>query len=379
MSEKRKGWIQLIAVIIFIVVSIAVSMILQTSKRPPAQHEQEERVMLVETVRVAPAEDYITFDATGIVQSRTDINVVPQVSGKITWVNPNFYDGGYFKPGETLVRIEDADYRYALQQAQSTLAQAETALEQELAEGEASLSEWKLVHGNNPPPPLAANQIQIRQAEAALAAAKAQLEDANLDLQRTKISMPFNGRVLSSSVAAGQYITAGSAIASVFDVATLEVQSSLSRDKLKWLLSAEDPKVQAIIDSPIGTMTYPLSLKRGASNLNETTRFASVTFGFDKTDKNLLPGSFGTLKIRGPKMENITIIPSEALQKENILWRVDEENMIHRFQPNIIYSDGVSIIADNIDSEMRIVKGSVPGAVEGTKIDIVDTTQAEPN
>ena len=67
----------------------------------------------------------LTVESQGQARPRTQINLVPQVAGRITYVNPNFIEGGFFEAGETLVQIEDADYRLAVTRAAAQVAQAE--------------------------------------------------------------------------------------------------------------------------------------------------------------------------------------------------------------------------------------------------------------
>jgi multidrug efflux pump subunit AcrA (membrane-fusion protein) len=57
--------------------------------------------------------------------------------------------------------------------------------------------------------PLQLNYPQVAQAKARLKAARAELHRAELDLKRTRISVPFNGRVKEKFVGAGQFVTRG--------------------------------------------------------------------------------------------------------------------------------------------------------------------------
>ena len=61
----------------------------------------------------------------GEVRPQIEIDFVPQVGGKIVFVSPNFIEGGVFRKGETLVRIEDADFQVAVIRAEASVAQAQ--------------------------------------------------------------------------------------------------------------------------------------------------------------------------------------------------------------------------------------------------------------
>jgi len=136
----------------------------------------------------------LTVETQGEARPRTEIDLVPEVGGKVVYVSPNFIEGGLFRKGETLYRIDDRDYKVAVIRAESGVAQAEQALVREIAEGEIARRDFEEL-GQGEPTALALRQPQRQQAEAALQAAKAELEAANLQLTRTYVNAPFNGRV----------------------------------------------------------------------------------------------------------------------------------------------------------------------------------------
>jgi hypothetical protein len=90
--------------------------------------------------------------------------------------------------------VIDRGTKLAVENAGSAVATAQVRLDQERAEGTVARQEWNQLHPNEEPSsPLVVRQPQIRQAEALLQAATAQLAKANLDLERTTIAMPFPG------------------------------------------------------------------------------------------------------------------------------------------------------------------------------------------
>ena len=72
----------------------------------------------------------------GEVRSVTEINVIPQVNGRIIQVADEFIDGGNIKKGQPLIWIDDRDYKLATISAESRVAQAKKILEREMAESE---------------------------------------------------------------------------------------------------------------------------------------------------------------------------------------------------------------------------------------------------
>ena len=75
----------------------------------------------------------IEVKAQGEVRPKREIVVAPQISGRISYVSPDFIDGGFIKQGQLLVKVEAADYELAVVRAQSSVASAQQALARETA------------------------------------------------------------------------------------------------------------------------------------------------------------------------------------------------------------------------------------------------------
>ena len=79
--------------------------------------EKEPRKILPTVVEVVIAEKRpVTFivKSQGTVVPRTETDLIPEVSGKITAISPSLYAGGFFEVGELLVEIDSSDYAVAL-------------------------------------------------------------------------------------------------------------------------------------------------------------------------------------------------------------------------------------------------------------------------
>ena len=140
-KDRRAGIIQLLIVIVFIIGSFTLSQLLKTGYEPAGQNGASDRLLFVETALVTPQNYRITFETTGVVQARNEINVVPQVSGRVIAVNGTFFAGGAFKKGEVLFEIEPRDFQLDVMRLDAEVARASTALEIEIAESNAAISE----------------------------------------------------------------------------------------------------------------------------------------------------------------------------------------------------------------------------------------------
>ena len=85
------------------------------SKRKP--HEKLAR--LVETISINPTDTAIKIKAMGTVVPERQIDLKPQVTGKIIEVSPTLIPGGNFQKGLSLMKIEPDDYQLIVEQRQS--------------------------------------------------------------------------------------------------------------------------------------------------------------------------------------------------------------------------------------------------------------------
>jgi len=189
---------------------------------------------LVEVMTVHKRAVQVEVHAQGTVEPRTEIDLVPEVGGRILETGPGFEAGGFFEKGELLVRIDPRDFEYALAQARAAVAQARKTLEMEQAEADVARKEWEKL-GQGTPSPLAARKPQLAEARAALEAAQAAVAQRKLDLERTRILAPFAGRVRKKNVDVGQFVARGAPIAVLYAVDFAEVRLPIRDEDLAFL------------------------------------------------------------------------------------------------------------------------------------------------
>ena len=192
----------------------------------------------------------------GTVTPRLQVEIVPQVSGKVVWVNPQFRAGGFIRRGELILKIDPRDYELSLRQANAAVAEAQVMLYLEKAEAKISKEEWLQLHpGQEPDSPLVFREPQIRQAQARLESAEAGLATANLNLERTRPSLPVDAVIMNERIALGQYVMIGQSMGAAYGIESMEIEVPLEDKELAWLAvpdntvsvnAAQSPKKGAI-------------------------------------------------------------------------------------------------------------------------------------
>ncbi len=283
----------------------------------------------------------IAINVQGEARPRFEATLAAQVAGRIVWVSPKFAEGGAFAQGETLARVDPANYQLAGVRARAQVAQAEEALTREEAEGELARQDWQAL-GRGEAPPLAVREPQLAQARAQLAAAQAALRSAELDLARTNVSAPFTGRIRERRANMGDYVGPGSPVAVMFGTETMEIRVPLTdtdlaslRVPLGFSASAANPGPSAHVSNVLGgrIMTWEGRLVRTEASVDARTRLVYGTvevrdpFSARQTTP-LAPGMFVSARIEGSGRETLVAAPRSALKRNEFVYVVTADNTI---------------------------------------------------
>ncbi len=274
----------------------------------------------------------------GEVRPRTEIDLVPQVGGKIVYVSPNFIEGGNFRRGETLVRIDPSDFNVAVIRAEAAVAQAQQTLTREIAEGEIARADYAEL-GRGQASPLALRQPQRQQAEAALASARADLENARLQLTRANVTAPFAGRVRSKSADVGQFVAPGARLGRIFSNDIVEIRLPLTDADLTKLALPIAFNAKSRETAPIVTLSTVLAgqrrewegriMRTDASYDTQTRALFAIAEVFDPYGAGaqdgvaLAPGLFVDAEIKGRTIEGAIVLPRDALRPRDEVYVVD--------------------------------------------------------
>ena len=347
----RKFLIVMLPVVIilgFIVLSAA---IIKLNKKPKEKKRPFNTLAVIADYAVQD-DIQLTVSAQGEARPRTEIDLVPEVGGKIVYVSPNFIEGGIIRKGETLIRIEDADYKVALVRAQSGIAQAEQILIREQAEAEIARQDYAEL-GRGEPTALALRKPQQAQAQASLQLAQAEMDAAKLQLTRTEVKAPFSGRVTSKSSDLGQYVSPGRTLGRIFSTDVIEVRLPLTDNDLSKMdlpiafvaknrASAPDVKLSAII---AGERQYwDAKIMRTNSAYDTQTRaLSAIAEVFDPYGKGksqngvpIAPGLFVEAELAGKLYNDVIVLPRDGLRPENEVYVVDDKGKVEIRSTNVL-------------------------------------------
>jgi len=210
--------------LILIMVSIAMVVALVAYKKSQRAERKPEttQAILVDTVIAEVVSLNLIISSQGTVKPRTETALVAEVSGKIVSVSPDFVAGGFFHEGDVLLQIDPSDYRAGLKRAEAALASRHAKLADETARSEQALKDWRNMGKQGQPSDLGLRKPQMADARANVSAAEADVEKARRDLERTQITVPYDGLVRQKAVDIGQYVTPGTRLGITFAIAPLQ-------------------------------------------------------------------------------------------------------------------------------------------------------------
>jgi len=329
--------------------------------------------------QVTPESVQLKVHSQGTVKPSTESQLIPEVSGRITWMSPNLVAGGYFSEGELLARVDELDYKNTLDRAKATLVRAEA--EQQHARFEytrlASLAERKLTSRSQLENALRA----LRVADAALQDARVNFDQAGQNLERTHIRAPFTGLVRSENVDIGQFISRGAPIATLYASGLVEVRLPIADRQLAFLnlpVTARgelppdrQPKVILTTEYAGQQLTWEGHIVRTEAEIDISSRMVHLVARVPNTAEQmpLSVGLFVEAEIEGLSADNIIILPRSALRNDNQVLIVDGEDKL-RFrpiEPLRLYQDNV-LVKSGLNAGDRVCLSPIQTAIDGMTV-----------
>lgn len=355
----------------------------------------------VPVVTTAPAEAWtapLLVTGSGTVRPSAEIDVIPQVGGRVVWVSPDFVSGGRVRVGDPLLRIEEADYINLVAQASAQVAQDEVALLQAEEEARIAADEYRRFQARNgttgDPSPLTLRQPQLAAAQAALARSRAALADAELALGRTEVTAAFDGVVRAESIDVGGIAAPGQPVGRLYASDVVEVVVPLS-DADVGLLSgvwdlragAADRGLPARVYTELGARRFGWDgyVDRAEAALDEQTRTidivvrvpapftpgTSVDGELGGNGPPLLVGQFAQVEMEGV-VGDFYLLPRSALQVDNEVW-VTEDGVIRIVPVEVVQRrDGDVFVRGDLSGGDAVVIGGIAVATDGMQVQVVD-------
>ena len=294
----------------------------------------------------------VIIRATGTFTPDEASDVAAPVSGQVVKTLVNV--GDIVKSEQPLLLLDDRDARLRLEQSRASLERAEADAQK--AKTDATRSGELFQKGFTTRSEYERLVTQDTGASAAVAQARAQLASAQKAVDDSVVRAPFAGHVTARPVAAGEYVTPASKVATIVRIAPIKLELMVKE--------ADAVKVRRGLSVQAEVSGYPGVVFAGSVSalnvaIDPNSRAMTVEATFPNTDARVTPGMFGTAQIRLPATETAMFVPSGAVLK---IANADAVYVIEgdRAQLRIVQ------LGDARDGMVRIESGVQEGAIVAT-------------
>ena len=359
--------------LLILLICVSVAYVTVANRKTPERRTTPVSVLEVEVLPIQRQSYRVKVETRGTVRPRTESTLIPEIAGRIVRLSPHARAGEFFESSDVLMEIDPRDYRSEVIVAEAELAQARTQLSEETARSAQAERDWKRLGGLAKPDALVLRKPQLAAARADVESAKARLDQARLRLERTRITAPYDGRVLEQNVDVGQYVSPGTVLARVYAIDYVEVRLPLSNQQLEFVDVPEvyrgestaqlraGPRVtlKARVGQRVHTWEGRVVRAEGSIDVRSRQLFvvAQVDDPYGKGPEGRPPlkvGQFVEAEIEGRTLEGIIVIPRGALRAGDEVMIVDQGNRLRTRAAEVLWTD-----ADNAVIRSGLVAGEL--------------------
>ena len=325
---------------------------------------------VVSVIEPISTERALAVELTGAVSLARKARVVSEVSSRVVWISPKFENGGSIPAGEAMVRVDPTDFELRVEAARASVEEAEASVWREKARGEHDAR----VFARDYPGLELSERIRripsIAKEEAELKHAQAALKMAELKLEQTRISFPFDSRVLNASVELGEKAGPGTPLGTVYRTDAVQVEAPVEIRDLDRL----DPVIGRDAEVRAGGQSFAAKVDRVSSAVAPRSRLATVFLEFTDglpADSLPLPGTFAEIAIQGSVIQGVYVLPESVEQGRGSVWVIDNGKLKSVVLRTVLRTDADWVV-ETFDAGDGVVVGVVRGAREGLAVKVTD-------
>lgn len=374
-------------------IGIVLGLVAINKGKRPERRDDSPPALLVDVIPVAIESLKLSVRSQGTVRPRTETTLAAEVSGMIVSVAANFIAGGFLRKDAELLQIDPSDYATAQKRAQANLASRQAQYADQNARSEQALKDWRNLGRAGEPSDLTLRKPQLAEALAAVQAAEADLQKAERDLARTRISIPYDGLVRSRSVDIGQYVSPGTPLGITFAVESAEVRLPIAIQDLAYLnlpsATGEAGARQAATRGPRVKLTargsgiqgeWQAEIIRTEGVIDEASRVvyavAEVRDPYAILGQGqqlpLRIGTFVSAEIEGIQADNVAVLPRSLVRPDDTLLIAADDNRLEIRRVEVLRAEPTSIyLSSGVANGERVISTSLDAPIAGTLLNVV--------
>ncbi|MNS34177.1 Multidrug resistance protein MdtA precursor [compost metagenome] len=332
-------------------------------QRQPAPATRAQTAIPVRVVSVVQQNVPRYASAIGSVLSLHSVEVRPQVEGVLTQVLVK--EGQWVKEGDLLATLDDRAIRANLDQARAELGQSQAQIQV----ANVDLQRYRLLSTDNGVSKQTLDQQQalVNRLQATVKGNQAAIANAEVQLSYTQIRSPVTGRVGIRNVDPGNLVRTSDtrSLFSVTQIDPIAVEFALPQQMLPTLQSLLKAHTPALVQAYMDADGERSLLGEGHlalidNQISATTGTVRVKAEFDNKDGRLWPGQLVTIRLRTAVEENALVVPPPVVQRGvdgHFVYRLDGDK-VTSVPVKVLYQDsGLNIIAGVKPGERLVLDG----------------------
>lgn len=268
--------------------------------------------MAVEGYVVEPRSLSSNIEVPGSLLPYEETEIRSEISGRI--VQLNVQEGAQVRRGSLLVKLFDGDLQAQLRKLQVQLQISEKTSERQ--------KELLKING--------ISQQEFDLSELQVNNLKADIELVRVNIDKTEVRAPFDGRMGLRNISTGAYISPTNVISTISQVNRLKLQFTIPEKYGSIVQRGQD--VNFMLDG--STKIYKATVTAIESAIEENTRSLAVRSVVNTVDRFLVPGAFAKVRMTLGKNESALMIPTQAVIPQG------------RNKQVILFKDGKAIFGD---------------------------------
>ncbi len=413
-SPLFRRLLSFVVALLILVLAVVVFRGLVASKPQAPENPLRERVWTVDVLSAAPQPMAPVVTLYGRIEAPRSSELSAAVTAFVDELHVD--EGNYVKIGEPLLTLDPRDAQLIVERRQAELGDIEARISAELTRyrsdlkaleiekqllqlSQRAVERFRALKGRNvgtdsqledaqrayQQQALSLNTRQwnindhgnrLSQLEALRDQARAQLQAAELDLQRTRILAPFSGRIARVSVAPGDRVRSGDPLLMMYNSDALEVRAQIpSRylNSVRQALAAEQPltAVARLDGKPLQLRLHRLSGEVGSGRAGVDGLLRISAGG-----AHLELGRSLELDLQLPAIDDLLALPPQALYGTDRVYRVEDNRLqaisIQRLgEVTIDGEPRILVNSPQIEAGDQIITTQLPNAITGLKVKLV--------
>jgi len=368
--------------------AMAISIIFSTEPKAQKDGATKKTPMLVEVINADWGNHVPVIRTYGVVKPSKTIQLKPRVGGEVVAVSPQFVPGNLVSQGQWLIKLDPTDFEIALERARSELTKAESAYAIEQGEQIRAQKAFDLVSKTiaSDNKALILRQPQLKQAEAEVKTAQAVVRQAEIELERTVIAMPFSGQILSREANLGSQLTPGNVLADVIGTKTYWIESNIPLSQLAWLAApaSDDDQANVVIKNTTAGNQETEHLGRliqVITRLDEQSRMARVlievndplglTANEQQISSNaLIAGTYVETDLPAKTINNSVKLPIQLLRKRDTAWVMKDGKLDIRNVTVVYRDENFAYISGGLNDGDKIITTDISAVRQGANVEL---------